>query len=146
VAERHDDRTREPRRLERRAGLWTNASGPSIGRATLDGRNVQQAFIKAESDPSGIAVSHGVIYWTDLDRGTVSRADLDGSNVRLDIVKGIYGSCGVTADTKHLYWSDLGPLGAENGTAIGRANRDGTSPQQKFIDGLNAPRGIAIVG
>src|SRR5262249_38875879 len=39
-----------------------------------------------------------------------------------------------------VYWTNWAP----NGTTIGRANLDGTSPNQSFITGGNAPCGIAV--
>lgn len=50
------------------------------------------------------------------------------------------GACGLTVDDQHLYWGDA------SGGAIGRANLDGTAPNQAFVTGLGGPCGVAVNG
>src|SRR6266542_2949588 len=55
---------------------------PRIGRADIDGQNVDQSFVTVASSPTGVAVDSGHIYWTNSGfNGTIGRADIDGGNV-----------------------------------------------------------------
>jgi virginiamycin B lyase len=44
----------------------------------------------------------------------------------------------------YVYWSNFGRLGS--GTTIGRANLDGSLPNQSFIAGATSPEGVAVDG
>ena len=46
---------------------WANQSANTIGRATLDGTDVNQGFITGASFPSGVAVDDNYIYWGNAD-------------------------------------------------------------------------------
>ena len=46
----------------------------------------------------------------------------------------------MAVDGQHIYWTN------DAGNTIGRANLDGSSPNQSFITGANAPHGVAVDG
>ena len=80
---------------------WINddTNTNTIGRADLDGSNVNQSFITPGSDfLEGVGVDAEHIYWTDADTNTIGRADLDGSNVNQSFITGASGPSGVAVD------------------------------------------------
>ena len=58
----------------------------TIGRADVDGQNVDQNFITGASTPILVAVDSRYIYWTNAVGNTVGRADLDGRNVNQNFI------------------------------------------------------------
>ena len=114
---------------------WSNDNG-TIGRANLDGSNVNQAFVTGPTGPFGVAVDAGHIYWADYDANTIGRANLDGTNVDEDFISAT-SPRGVAVDAGHIYWTN------GNGT-IGRANLDGGSANQSFIPTAPITYGLAI--
>ena len=67
---------------------WTNQGANAIGRANLDGTNVNQSFISGASGAFGLAVDAGHVYWTNFAGGTIGRANLDGTNANQSFVIG----------------------------------------------------------
>jgi virginiamycin B lyase len=99
------------------------------------------------------------LYWANFTPGwgakpaatTIGRARLDGTGVEQSFVSGTgRRPCGVALDRKHIYWGELlgGEVGSpDEGGAIGRANRDGSGVNARFIpppDGGGC--GVAIAG
>jgi hypothetical protein len=99
------------------------------------------------------------LYWANNTPGwgarpsatTIGRARLDGRGVEHSFVSGAgRRPCGVALDRKHIYWGELqgGEVGSrDEGGAIGRANRDGSGVNARFIpppDGGGC--GVAIAG
>jgi virginiamycin B lyase len=102
---------------------WTNGE-LGIGRAALDGTNVDRDFIAAAKFPLGLAVNARHIYWA-INFRQIGRADLAGAKVDTRFLTGVDGVDGVAVDTRHIYWTHSG--------AIGRAKLDGTGVQESFI-------------
>jgi streptogramin lyase len=109
----------------------------AIGRANLDGTNVDQSFIIGAGNSLGVAVDSTHIYWTNHDTGTIGRANLDGTNVDQSFIIGASNPLGVAIDGTHIYWTN------HSGT-IGRANLDGTEVNQEFISRVESPDAIAV--
>ena len=65
--------------------LLANGRGAAIGRADLDGRNMNQSSVAGTQIPPGVAVNGGRIYQTRTLNNTVGRADLDGQNVDAEL-------------------------------------------------------------
>jgi virginiamycin B lyase len=66
--------------------FWSNEGEHVIGRAKLDGTEVHQRCIDAqthplETVPEGLAVDGEHVYWTNYPADTIARANLDGSDV-----------------------------------------------------------------
>ena len=55
---------------------WTNSDSNTIGRATLDGSDVQDQFIVTGDNPAGLAVREQHIYWSNYYDGTAARASM----------------------------------------------------------------------
>jgi hypothetical protein len=99
------------------------------------------------------------LYWANFKPGwgakpastTLGRARLDGTGVEHSFVsKAGRLPCGIALDRTHIYWGELlgGAVGSpDEGGAIGRANRDGSGVNARFIpppDGGGC--GVAIAG
>ena len=106
---------------------WTNDTG-TIGRANLDGSNVDQAFITGPAEPFGVAVDANHVYWADHDQDSIGRANIDGTSVDEDFIAATNPQ-GVAVNASHIYWTN-DTVGVDT---IGRANVDGTAVDQDFI-------------
>ncbi len=116
-----------------------------VGRAGLDGSVVDYSFISIPGTtfPCGIAVNSANIFWSDVGffaGGTkIGRAGITGSGPDPNFIAGADGPCGIAVHGTLLYWSNAGT------NAIARANTDGTSLNQSFIQtGGSQICGIAV--
>jgi virginiamycin B lyase len=130
---------------------WANgggagAGGSTIGRANLDGTSINQSFITGADIPDAIAIDGTYIYWANrgpeyAGNATIGRAKLDGTSVNESFITGASSPCGVAVDSAHVYWTNQPVVQLGGGSfmyetnTIGRANLDGTSPNQSFITG-----------
>jgi hypothetical protein len=138
---------------------WSNEAG-TIGRANIDGTGVNESFITEASVPNGLAIDGGHVYWTNEGTNTIGRANIDGTGVNQSFITGASAPFGVAVNSNSIYWANHGvitmlgePLGVAvdgnhvywaNSAAIGRANLDGSFPDQSFITVLGAPFGVAV--
>src|SRR6266545_586956 len=115
---------------------------PEIGRADIDGQNVDQSFIDivGPSEPVWVAVDSSHIYWTNFGTGEIGRADLNGGGVNQSFITGASSPSGVAVDSGHIYWTNSG----FNGT-IGRADLNGGDVNQTFIiPPASFPYGVTV--
>lgn len=131
------------------ANYGANATGTTIGRANLDGSNVNQSFITGAAGPVGIAIDGTHIYWSNSDgpnnTGTrIGRANLNGTGVNQSFISSTAGAHGIALTSTHIYWANRGVDGT--GSTIGRANIDGSGVNNNFITGASGPHGIATDG
>jgi virginiamycin B lyase len=125
---------------------WGDNYQHAIGRANLDGTQVDEFFISGINDPTSIDIDARHIYWgtsSGLGPGEVfeppaiARADLDGAQVNETFIAGVSpGDIAVGDD--HIYWTDYSE------PAIGRANLDGTVVERGFVDPGAEVSGIAV--
>jgi len=106
----------------------------AIGRANLDGTDVDEKFIVGSGTPGGVTVSGGYIYWANRNStGSIGRADLDGRDVDQNFITGLSYPGPVVVGGGHIFWSG----GASSATAsIGRADLDGAFVEHDFLTGL----------
>jgi hypothetical protein len=104
----------------------------SIGRARLDGRQVDSNFITPDSGVQGLAVDSRYIYWGNWFAGTIGRARLNGKQVDQSFITNASSPFGVAVDDQLVYWVNGNN---ETDSTIGRANLDGTGVDQSFIAG-----------
>ena len=122
---------------------WSNYLAHTIGRANVDGTEVNQSLISTNSNPpEGVAVDSEHIYWSNIGADTIGRANKDGTGVNQSFISGGIGLASVAVDSNHIYWSNY------LADTIGRANLDGTGVNQSFIStGTNSnPHGLEVDG
>jgi hypothetical protein len=79
---------------------WANVGG-SIGRANIDGSEVDENFIplSVNSGVMGVSVDSKYIYWTNLTTGQIGRAKLDGTAVNEDFITTAVSQWGITVNS-----------------------------------------------
>lgn len=122
---------------------WGNNLTGEIGRARLNGTDVNQNFIATAQPegPDGVVVGNGYIYWAN--DFNIGRARLSGMDVNQNFIAvpdGPSGVSGLAVTSRHIYWTD------ETAGNIGRANLDGTDVNQTFITGASFPQVGLVVG
>ena len=96
--------------VDRNYIYYANNDGGTIGRADLDGTNLNQDFITTATGPLGLAVDGSAVYWAiGAALAPSARANLDGnpSSVNQNFIT---GACqrlvGVAVDAAHIYWTN----------------------------------------
>ena len=90
---------------------WVDGLRRAIGRASLDGSQVDRTFIPwtGGNAPSGLAVDAGHIYWTDAASREIGRAALDGSDADPYFMYAYSptadGPSGIAVAGGRIYWS-----------------------------------------
>jgi hypothetical protein len=122
---------------------WTDFNAQTIGRANLDGTDVNDSFIGGvvADGFTSLAASTDHLYWNNAPPGPpfgsfVARANLDGTGLNLNFLQAD-ANFGVAADANYIYW----PNGL---TGIGRANLDGTGANPTFISDPRVDFGVAV--
>jgi hypothetical protein len=78
-------------------------------------------------------------YWANFGNGSIGSAPLVGGFLPLadpNFITGLDRPCGLAATATHLFWG--------NGSSIGKAFLDGTSPDPGFIPGADGACGVAV--
>jgi len=110
----------------------------TIGRANLDGSDVNQNFITGANTPAGVAVGPADIFWSNTAPlvGSIGHATINGGDVNQSLRFITAGlpipvfpalPSGVAVQGSYVYWANFGS------TTIGRANLDGTGAEGSFI-------------
>lgn len=129
---------------------WVNSDTfGSIGRARLNGTDVNQNFVPSEQAANGddinyangIAVTSSHIYWADSNRNSLARADTATGASATQFITGLNDPRGVAVSGGFIYWAD----DLDHGT-IGRARLDGSGVNNSFITGARGPCGVTIAG
>jgi hypothetical protein len=114
---------------------WANTDKGTIGRASLNGTNVELSFLTGLASPIGLALgqkhlywaSFGTVYWASFGTGSIGRADLGGGHVNKQFITAAGDPRGIAVGAGHIYWAN------SSGGAIGRARVDGTHANPGFI-------------
>ena len=124
---------------------WSTEDTAAIGRASINGGQVQPNFIPGPLGfLTGLAVDGRHIYWSnDPSNGppVIGRANLDGTQVNPDLVTGDAPSDSfddVFVHGNRLYWT------SQNRGTIGTATINGKLVNQDFISGLSTPNAVAV--
>jgi hypothetical protein len=84
------------------------------------------------------------VYWTSGEPGSgIARAKLNGGGLDKGFITGLSHPRGVATDSRFIYWTQ----GDATNGSIGRANLNGSTPNQLFIPhgaGVGDPSGIAV--
>lgn len=113
---------------------WTDEGTDEIGRAELNGANVEPSLIPIAGEvPEGMAVEGEYIYWANRVGQAIGRARLDGSNPEPNFVQLSAASFpeGVAIEGNDIYWTAAG-----HGGQIGRSNLAGGEIDEELITGL----------
>jgi len=118
---------------------WTNFFGGTIGRATIDGLNVNRSFISDPvGSPSSVWVTGSYIYWAAPDAHAIGRANLDGSSKNANFISlGTGYTLSIFVTDEYIYWSIWD-------STIGRAAVSGGSINSNFIV-LGSGRAMGVV-
>jgi hypothetical protein len=94
----------------------------------------------------GVAVDGTHVYWTSFGNGAVGRANLDGTAVDQNFIAVGNGlPSGVAVDSAHIYWTSENTNADDPaGSAIGRANLDGSGANPALITGAINPGAVAV--
>src|ERR1039458_3012785 len=118
---------------------WTNSAGGKIGRADLNGGNLNASFITGLTNPMGIAVNGSYIYWSNFTAtsSTISRANLDGTGASSTFITGLVYPAGIALDATYIYWASY------SANIIYRAALAGTG-QTSLVTGLTEALDVAV--
>jgi hypothetical protein len=123
---------------------WADSYNHKIGRARLDGSNVENDFISlaAGTSPCGLAVDSEYLYWANFGTATIGRARLDGSAVDETFISTVPYPCAVAVNEAGIYW------GSETEDEIWRTDIGGlmNGPELVIDEGAVDPCGLALVG
>ena len=99
------------------------AAGTAIGRAKLDGTEVNNSFITGLTDASHLAVTDTYIFWNNNDK--LGRANLDGTakNIAFDDPNAQVMGVAANETTVYYVWNNTG----SGHTTIYKLNVDGTN-------------------
>ncbi len=122
--------------------FWGNPYEGGLGRAGVDGGEVNPAFIGGGIRPCAVALHGEYVYWADQFTGRIGRAKIDGSGVDPTFSTPGAVDCGLAVDDHFAYWAEAGFDGASSG-AIGRTPLDGGESERGFIAGIGEASGIA---
>ena len=120
---------------------WSDYGG-TIGRANLDGGNMQILYMYSGVLPAGLAldVPGGMIYWTDQMTQKIWRGPIDGGVGQVLIGTGLYEPTDIELDlaAQKMYWTDV------ISSSIARANLDGSNVEYVFVAAVIAPFGLGL--
>jgi len=122
---------------------WADSYKHKIGRARLDGSNVEDDFISlaAGTSPCGLAVDSEYLYWANFGTAMIGRARLDSSAVDESFISTVPYPCAVAVNEAGIYWS------SEAEDEIWRTDIGGVNGPELIIDeGAVDPCGLALVG
>ncbi|KAM6971980.1 nidogen-1 [Aplochiton taeniatus] len=104
---------------------WTDITGPSISKASLDGGETIPIITTDLESPEGIAIDYlaRLVFWTDSLRDKIEVAKLDGSQRRVLFDKDLVNPRPIVTDPSYgrIYWADW--------------NRDGPKIEMSSMDG-----------
>jgi hypothetical protein len=112
--------------------FFNNYADGAIGRANLDGSNIDHAFVTGGANPQHPFVTGDRLYWTNKGFGcspgcSVGSSELDGDAINQSFIAPTdEDPSGVTANSTHVFWG--------NGGKIGRADLSGGNVNPSFID------------
>ncbi|KAJ8392450.1 hypothetical protein AAFF_G00075750 [Aldrovandia affinis] len=123
---------------------WTEISGPSISKASLQGGDPVPVIRADLESPEGIAIDHlsRTMFWTDSMRDRIEVASLDGTKRRVLFDTDLVNPRPIVTDPTngHLYWADWN----RDGPKIEASYMDGTNRRTLVKDNLGLPNGLTF--
>jgi hypothetical protein len=124
------------------AGHIYFGAGGNVGRADLDGTNVNSTFITGGASVGTVDVDSQHVFWANSESGRVGRADLDGSNANQDFMTGLDSHLyGIAVDAAGVPVSSAPPkvntsspsVGVKTGSYRGAWTHSPTSYMTKWL-------------
>lgn len=120
---------------------WVGASAAgSMGRAKLDGTDVQQDFISSVGGVGPIAVDRQYVFWSNFT--SIGRANVDGTDIQPRFRSIFRGGTSIAISRNYLFW------GAKTSGIFGRMDLDGSDVFACFFRcaglGPSVPEFIAV--
>jgi virginiamycin B lyase len=114
----------------------------AIGRASLDGADVNLDFITVPTALDGVAANSRYLFWSNEGEHVIGRANLDGTDLHQRCIDAQTRPLetvpeDVAADSEHVYWTNY------PADTIARSDLDGSNVNDRFIDVKGVPEGIA---
>lgn len=131
--------------VDRQTGeiYWSDTVEDTIGRATLDGKQVRTVVRDTLDNVDGLAVDSvgRKVYWTDGGRHTIEVSELDGTSRAMLVWQDLDNPRGLALDyaAGFMFWTDWGVQ-----PKIERAQMDGTQRVRLVSAGLVWPNGLAV--
>ncbi|XP_046907058.1 nidogen-1-like [Hypomesus transpacificus] len=121
---------------------WTDITGPSISKASLEGGEIIPLVSSQLESPEGIAIDHlaRLMFWTDSMQDRIEVARLDGSNRRVLFNTDLVNPRPIVTDPSNgrLYWADWN----RDEPKIEMSNMDGTDRTVLVKDDLALPNAL----
>uniref|UniRef100_A0A674E3B6 Nidogen 1 n=1 Tax=Salmo trutta TaxID=8032 RepID=A0A674E3B6_SALTR len=121
---------------------WTDITGPSISKASLEGGDTISLVTTDLESPEGLAIDHlaRLMFWTDSMKDRIEVAKLDGSQRHVLFDTDLVNPRPIVADPSYgrLYWADWN----RDGPKIEMSNMDGTDRTVLVKDDLGLPNGL----
>ncbi|KAG5855571.1 hypothetical protein ANANG_G00050470 [Anguilla anguilla] len=121
---------------------WTDISGPSISKASLQGGDPIPIIRADLESPEGIAIDHlgRTMFWTDSMLDRIEVASLDGTKRRVLFDTDLVNPRPIIVDPVkgHLYWADWN----RDAPKIETSHMDGTNRKTLVRDSLGLPNGL----
>jgi hypothetical protein len=112
---------------------WVDTRG--IGRAGLDGAQVEPGFVPIGGSGCGLAAGAQYLYFSGnsppQSQPSIGRVTYDGSFRQMDFITGLEEVSDIAVDSGHVYWVDR--RWGMNNASIGRANLDGSDINRAWI-------------
>jgi hypothetical protein len=117
--------------------FWGNNSTHSIGRATLQGGEVNQGLVGGViARGGGVAADGRNLFWG-TESETIGRSNLEGKEVNASLISPLGFVGGLALAGGKVYWANL-TVGV-----VGRAGLDGAEVERTFVQGGEAA-GVAV--
>jgi len=110
---------------------WTNTNFETIGRADLDGQNVNQNFIVLTGQPvsTGLAADSNNIYWADISHNSIGPGRVGRAKRESKLYHWLRSLAGLAG----WQWIVAISTGPTTGNSLGQADLDGQNVNQSFI-------------
>ena len=131
---------------------WANPKENSIGRARIDGTEIDRNFITGVSNPQYVALCGEYLYWTDAAQekekeGAIARAKIGAGGAEAVEQKFIAGASdpqGIAINSEYIYWANVLTAKPSKST-IARAKVDGEGVELTgFVTKTETPGGVAL--
>lgn len=121
--------------------MWTNITKAKIGRCSLTGTEIENAWLTVEGQPDGICSDGTWLYWCDFLNSNIGRVKVGGTEQTNKFITGCHKPTGIAVNEGFLYWLN------QETKAMGVSTTAGTFVNQEGQTGFPGVHGgIEVVG